>query len=32
VLIRIVYSSSSPEHEAFVAEAMPIVQSFEFSQ
>jgi hypothetical protein len=30
VLAIFMYSSSSPEHDAFVAEAMPIVESFEF--
>lgn len=32
VLVVFLYSASSAEREAFLAEAMPIVESFEFSQ
>ena len=32
VLVIFLYSMSSAEHEAFLAEAMPIVESFQFSQ
>jgi hypothetical protein len=32
VLVVFLYSASSAEHEAFLAEAMPIVESFEFSE
>lgn len=32
VLVMTLYSMYSAEHEAFLAEAMPIVQSFQFSQ
>lgn len=32
VLVIILYSMSSAEHEAFLAEAMPILESFQFSQ
>jgi hypothetical protein len=32
VLVMILYSQSSAEHEAFLADAMPIVESFQFSQ
>jgi hypothetical protein len=32
VLVVILYSRSSAEHDAFLAEAMPIVESFQFSQ
>jgi hypothetical protein len=32
VLVIFIYSWSSAEHDAFVAEAMPIVESFEFDQ
>jgi hypothetical protein len=32
VLVVIVYSVSSAEHEAFLGEAMPIIESFQFTQ
>ena len=32
VLVIILYSMSAAEHEAFLAEAMPILESFQFSQ
>jgi hypothetical protein len=32
VLVIFMYSASSGEHDAFVTEAMPIIESFEFSQ
>jgi hypothetical protein len=32
VLVIFMYSASSAEHDAFLAEAMPIVESFQFSQ
>jgi hypothetical protein len=32
VLIIMLYSTSSAEHDAFLAEAMPIIESFQFNQ
>jgi hypothetical protein len=32
VIVIFIYSISSAEHDAFVAEAMPIIESFQFSQ
>jgi hypothetical protein len=32
VLVMLLYSTSSAEHEAFLAELMPIVESFQFGQ